>query len=93
MIAQSIQIMLNVSDYETIAHGYDMERLTLDIWFQDGQVIKQYKRLDDIVKTEKFEYFDWSELNMNVKRWYRDRTNTKLVELINTFGGNIALTG
>jgi hypothetical protein len=96
--ALEVQKMLGVKDEEIICHGYsptnDMNyRLTYDIWFKDGKLIKAGYRLDgtveELYQSERFEsdfFFD------NIKRWYKDTVNPKLLALMQTFNNGLSTT-
>lgn len=83
--AQQVQDMLGVDDYVVIAHGYTFERNTLDIWFEKGCIIRSETRLGSTINETGEEFFNADFFFTNVKRWYADRFNTKLLTLIRTF--------
>lgn len=44
--AKELQEMLGVEDLEVVAHGYNFDRHTVDIWFEDGTiVVETYKTI------------------------------------------------
>lgn len=83
--ASLIQEWLGVEDGDVIAHGYTFDRDTVDVFFEDGKLVRYDTPYDKKPKiTESFE-FDAAMLHNQIKRWYRNKTNPRLVVLMNTF--------
>jgi len=88
LTALEVQQMLGVADYENIAHGYTYNRDTLDIYFQDGKIVRQVSDVDGILLYENIScVFEIDFFTTDVKRWYKNRTNSKLIQLFETFNG------
>lgn len=90
MKAADVQAMIGVEDHEVVAHGYTLDRETLDVWFAHGELVRRVScdRFVDLCSSEKF---DPEFFFMNVKRWYRDRTNRRLAGLFEAFGRPLPL--
>jgi hypothetical protein len=99
--AKEVQNMLNVPDLETVAYGYTLDRRTVNIWFEDGKLVRHsswesgakhtyenYGNYDETIRTEEF---DPNYFKVNMKRFYEDRTNSALVILFATFGSPLPL--
>lgn len=93
--AKEVQNLLNVGDNEIIAHGYDFDRNTIDIFFDKGKLIRlktPYGKNGELSESEEFEpeFFTW------IKRWYQGTPekgiNPTLVNLFETFGSPLPIT-
>ncbi len=95
LLAITVQNMLNVGDEEIIAHGYDFDRATISIFFEDGKLVRTrtpYGKSTSFDRSEEFNS-DWFT---SIKRWYRGTEkrgiNPTLVDLFETFGSSLAIT-
>ncbi len=93
--AITVQNMLNVGDNVIIAHGYDHDRNTIDIFFENGELVREktpYKGSSWIDRSEEF-HSTWITY---IKRWYRGTAekgiNPTLVDLFETFGDSLPIT-
>lgn len=89
--AKAVQEMLGVDDCIVIAHGYTFDRNTVDIWFANHKLKRGEYIEGKEIRRESHE-FDPSFF-AGIKRFYRTQTDEKLVELFQTFGGSLPLTG
>lgn len=89
MLAVDVQKLIGVEDLDVIAYGYTFERNSVEIWFENKYLkrLTIFKGDSNIEQTINFnpEFF-------NIKRFYRDRTNPKLIELFRAFGNLLPLT-
>lgn len=101
--ASEVQMMLEVEDFAIIAHGYTLDRATLDIWFEKGELVRhEYKGNSDFgpfkEDHQRSEDFEPEYFFTNVKRWYLGKGNTptglneKLQTLFETFGRPLSTT-
>lgn len=88
LLATEIQRILNVPDYNydsnnIIAYGYTFYRDTIEIYFEKGLLVRETSDRDKLLKRETSEYFEptWFQ----IKRFYVERTNKKLIDLFKTF--------
>jgi hypothetical protein len=96
-VAQVMEI-IEASPGDKLAHGYDFERLTVDIELDnDGHMMKILSDHQDEVQMawrkgpdQPFPY-EW--FTCNIKRFYRNRTNEAMIALFETFGTVLLLTG
>lgn len=93
LLATDVQVMLGVDDLEIIAHGYTFDRDTVDIYFENGELVRrdwnEWKNRDFYQKSDGF---DGSFFHNGIKRWYKDRTNQKVCILFETFNNRLDLT-
>lgn len=89
MTAKQVQEMLNVEDYEVLAHGYTFDRNTVDIYFVQGYLVKV---LEDGGLTANSAFFEPHYFKVNIKRWYAEDFHPGLLQLFETFGLDLALT-
>lgn len=89
-LAVTVQHMLGLEDKDTVAHGYTFERKTIDIWFENGKLVREDYNIDGrderiYVDRMESERFDPRFFTDKVKRFYRAATNEELVEWWETF--------
>mgnify|MGYP001453146506 CR=1 FL=1 len=88
--ATVVQAMIGAEDYMDVAYGYTFDRNTVFIYFLKGKLVRKVvqhsgqmnERVIDIWESETFDptYF------AGVKRFYKNQTEPKLLELFETFG-------
>lgn len=89
--AADVQKMIGVEDDAIICHGYapmmgDHERLTFDVFFRDGKLIRVGYNFEGVTREVWVsEFFQASFFKSNIKRWYEDTCNQKLLALMKTF--------
>jgi hypothetical protein len=88
LTAVEVQKLIDITDMEIIAHGYTFGRKTIDIYFDKGQLI----RMEENKENKCSEFFDYSFFIDDVKRFYINTTNAKLIELFETFGNSLSMT-
>lgn len=88
--AVEVQKLLGV-DLEDIAYGYTFRRDTIEIYFNEGKLVRADIPYGGEAVLRQSETFDPSFFSENVKRFYRDRTNAKLALLFATFGNPLPL--
>jgi len=96
--AKQVQEMIGAADYDDVASGYTYNRETVEIFFEDGKIHRHTLVADPLAhprtwKHESSEDFEPDYFLVNVKRFYRNQTFTKLNELFLTFGTGLPLTG
>jgi hypothetical protein len=82
MTAQEFQHYLQVADHEIILYGYTVERESLFIYFEKGQLIRLTEK-NKQVNRESYNYLVpgiWRS-----KRFYPNGTNPRLRSLMNSF--------
>lgn len=91
LLAQQIQEMIDVEDNQIVAYGYTFERESVEIYFENGQLVRSEdgdKKYCDQFNPEFF--------TLNIKRWYLGTEekgfNRKLLNLLETFGCPINTT-
>lgn len=93
--ATTVQKMIEAADFDTIAHGYTFDRNTLDIYFEDGNLIRRETNGEKVEISKSSEFNEDFFFN-NVKRWYAGTKtkglNPKLKELFETFGKPLPVT-
>lgn len=87
--AKQVQKLLNVEDGEIIAYGYNFDRNSVRIFFRNGFLYKEIfctiKDREEILTTHQAYEFDPEMFFKDIKRFYENKTNFKLIELFNTF--------
>jgi lipopolysaccharide biosynthesis glycosyltransferase len=84
--AKQVQEMIGVEDLDIIAHGYTLERNTLDIWFENGTIVRhESNHRKNMVNEVGEDFFNIDFFFSDVKRWYAEKFNPKLLTLIRTF--------
>lgn len=88
--AQEVQEMIDVEDFEIVAHGYTFDRNTVDIWFENGLIFRHEYKYDprqEIKSVSRISetFFNASFFFADIKRWYESKFNTKLRTLMRTF--------
>ena len=96
LTATDVQTMLGVEDGEILAHGYTFDRETVDIYFQDGQLIRTTESRGGDWHYEKSPNFRPEFFHGGIKRWYEGTAerglNAKLLTLFETFGAPLSTT-
>lgn len=93
--AIEVQKLLGVEDLEIIAYGYTFERNSVEIWFENGQLVRREWNhgLDDKKSSE---FFQPLYLKDGIKRWYKGTAegglNKRLVDFFETFGCPLVTT-
>lgn len=95
--ASLVQEWLGVEDGEIIAHGYTFDRNTVDIWFENGKLIRREympreQWTDKEIKKQESEEFEPQFFFNQIKRWYQEQTNSILIALFRAFGQHGGLT-
>lgn len=88
---KEVQEMLGVPDEEIIAHGYTLERDTVDLYFRDGLLVRNVNGVEQTSETFRIDPHNGFYPD-GIKRWYKDRTNPRLISLCETFGRELPLT-
>jgi hypothetical protein len=73
-----------------LAHGYTFDRVTVDIEVSiDGEI----ERWEDDKLVEKMgKEFNHTMITRSIKRFYRERTNSRMIELFGAFGNPLLVT-
>lgn len=97
--AKIVQEMLGVADDVIIAHGYTFDRMTVDVYFQNGNLVRDERNFgDDSVNCLESTDFEPSYFMNQIKRWYLGNQepdkglNSKLQGLFETFGNPLPTT-
>ena len=93
--AIEVQKLLNVADNVVIAHGYDHDRNTIDIFFENGELVRVKTPYGKSAWVDRAEEFHSTWITY-IKRWYRGTEkrgiNPTLVNLFETFGSSLPIT-
>lgn len=102
--AAQVQEMIDAEDGEVVAHGYTLDRDTLDIYFEDGRLVRSAYRRDETPHRTTSEEFESEFFFKDVKRWYAGDVerwragepgaglNQALADLFETFGRSLSVT-
>lgn len=99
--AAVVQDMLAVEDEVVIAHGYTLDRKTLNIFFHDGKLVREEVNREEPSEYEESDEFDPEFFFKDVKRWYigipnaaepGKGLNEDLANLFETFGRPLSTT-
>lgn len=89
LTASEVQEMIAAKDGEIVAHGYTLERETLDVWFAHGEIVRRRTK-GEFVDLSSSAEFDPEFFFASVKRWYTGTSerglNVRLAALFETFG-------
>ena len=98
MKATAVRQMLGVQDKEIILHGFLIDSHSVDIWFENGRVVRRVftgarigRKEVEIDRIEQ-EDFQLDILTVNLRDASRKLTNAQMVDLARTFGRPIPLT-
>lgn len=86
--AARVQTMLAVEDDTVIAYGYTLDRYTVEIYFREGQLVRDdyYDQFSPDRKSRSSPFFEADYFSDNIKRWYARSVHPELETLMNTFG-------
>lgn len=99
--AAVIQDMLAIEDEVVLAHGYTLDRRTLNIFFRDGKLVREEANREEPSEYEESEDFEPDFFFKDVKRWYIGIPNADvpgkglhedLANLFETFGRPLSTT-
>ena len=92
LTAGRVQELIGVADNVVVAYGYTFDRHTLNIFFQDGKIVRAttpYGKNTDYCQSVIFEPKFFTD---GVKRWYADGFNERLRGLFETFSDGLSFT-
>jgi hypothetical protein len=97
--AAQVQTLIGAKDGQIVAHGYTLDRYTVDVWFEQQQIVRREYQGAAIVGTPddhevgllKSFTFEPDYFFANIKRWYRDETSDALADYFATFGRPLPL--
>ena len=94
LTAYEVQQMLGVEDFVNIAYGYTLARQTVEIYFEDNKLVRLDMVGDHYIGAKTYArspYFEYGFFSDSIKRFYRKKTDEKLIALFNTFGPGLSL--
>lgn len=93
LTAGRVQELIGVADNVVVAHGYDFDRNTLDIFFQEGKIVKATdQRYGKPILYCQSVIFEPKFFTAGVKRWYASGFNERLRGLFETFSDGLSFT-
>jgi len=93
LTAKEVQALLAVPDHKVLAYGYTYDRRTVELYFEDGQLVRyEYTGDYEDPSYERSKHFEASYLTADLKRWYENSLCPKLLTFLETFGGSVQVT-
>lgn len=87
--AQELQEILKVEDNRIILYGYTFQRETVEWYFEHCHLVRVTTDGDRVIRYLAMKEVTQSHLTGNIKRFYRNGTNSKLRDLFETFRGGL----